>query len=347
MEAKACVIHAERDLRIEREPVAAVGADEVRVRVGVGGICGTDLHYYLHGGFGAVRLREPMVLGHEIAGEIEAVGAGVTALRPGDRVAVNPSAPCGRCRYCRAGQQQHCLDMWFYGSAMRLPHSQGAFRERLVVAALRCEPIGDEVSLGEAACCEPLSVALHAVRQIGDVSGRRVLVTGAGPIGALVAAAARHAGALEVVVTDLHPAALAKAAAMGATRLVDVSTAPGLAAEDFTADKGYFDAAVECTGAAPVLASVLPAVRPRGTVVQVGMAGEVPVPVTTLVGKELRLAGAFRFHEEFGLAARLVRDRRIDVRPLITATLPFDRAVAAFELAADRRNHSKVQLLFG
>jgi L-idonate 5-dehydrogenase len=346
METRACVIHAEKDLRVEPVPVAEPGNGEVLVRVGAGGICGSDLHYYLHGGFGTVRVREPMVLGHEVAGTVEAVGAGVTGLRPGDRVALNPSRPCGDCRFCRAGEQQHCLDMWFWGSAMRFPHSQGAFRDRIVIEAFRCEPVGATVSLGEAACSEPLSVALHAVRQAGSVAGRRVLVTGAGPIGALVVAAARQAGALDVVATDLHDAALEKATAMGATAAVNVGAGPGLARETFLADKGWFDVAIECTGAAPVLESVLPVVRPRGTIVQVGIGGTVQIPLGTLVSKELTLRGAFRFHEEFAVAARLIKERRIDVRPIITGSLPLADAVRAFDLASDRRAHSKVQLIF-
>ncbi|BAI74693.1 L-iditol 2-dehydrogenase (plasmid) [Azospirillum sp. B510] len=346
METRACVIHAEKDLRVEAVPLGAPGEGEVLVRVGAGGICGSDLHYYQHGGFGTVRVRQPMVLGHEVAGTIEAVGAGVTALRPGDRVALNPSSPCGHCRFCLAGEQQHCTDMWFWGSAMRFPHSQGAFRERIVIKANRCEPIGEVVSLGEAACCEPLSVALHAVRQAGSIAGKRVLVTGAGPIGALVVAAARQAGAVDVVSTDLQANALEKAAAMGATATISAADGEGLARAEFLADKGWFDVAIECTGAGPVLESILPVVRPRGTIVQVGMGGNTQLPLGTLVGKELSLRGAFRFHEEFATAARLIKERRIDVTPIITGSLPLGEAVRAFEMASDRSRHSKVQILF-
>jgi L-idonate 5-dehydrogenase len=346
MEARACVLHAEKDLRIEAYPVADMQENQVRVRIGAGGICGSDLHYYLHGGFGVVRVKQPIVLGHEVAGTVEAVGAKVTRVKPGERIALNPSRPCGHCKFCLAGEQQHCLDMWFYGSAMRVPHSQGAFRELIVVEEYQCEPVGTSVSLGEAACAEPLAVALHAVRQAGNLIGKRVLVTGSGPIGALVVAAARYAGALEVIATDLHEAALQKAVEMGATRTVNVSMEPGLKAEEFTRDKGYFDVAIECTGAAAVLKDVIPALRPRGTIVQVGVTGDVPIPISILVGKEIRLQGAFRFHGEYALAARLIKEGRIDVKPIITATLPIERAVEAFEMAADRTTQTKVQLTF-
>jgi len=346
LDTKACVLHAQKDLRIESVPVGELLPHQVLVRVGAGGICGSDLHYYLDGGFGVVRVREPIILGHEVAGTIEQVGSDVHRLQRGDRVALSPSRPCGKCKFCQEGQHQQCLDMWFYGSAMRTPHSQGAFRELIIAEVSQCEPIGDNVSLGEAACTEPLSVALHAVNQAEDLTGKRVLVTGSGPIGALVVAAARYAGALEVVATDLHDAALKKAVEMGATNTVNVSVEPGLKAEEFTADKGYFDVAFECTGAGAVLKDVIPALRPRGTIVQVGVTGEVLIPINAIVGKELRLVGTHRFHKEYAIAARLIREGRINVKPIITATLPVERAVEAFELAADRRSQMKVQLSF-
>jgi len=346
MEALACVLHAEKDLRLENVPVAEMQEGQVLVRIGAGGICGSDLHYYLHGGFGVVRVKQPIVLGHEVAGTVEAVGAKVTRVKPGDRVALNPSRPCGTCKFCQAGEHQHCLDMWFYGSAMRVPHSQGAFRELIVAEEFQCEPVGNAVSLGEAACAEPLAVALHAVQQAGSLLGKRVLVTGAGPIGALIVAAARYSGALEVVATDLHDAPLAKAIEMGATRTVNVALEPGLKAEEFTADKGYFDVAIECTGAAAVLKDVIPALRPRGTIIQVGVTGEVPIPINAIVGKEIRLVGSFRFYGEYALAARLIKEGRINVKPIITASLPVGRALEAFELASDRRSQMKVQLTF-
>ena len=135
-----------------------MGPRDVKVRIRAGGICGSDLHYFLHGGFGTVRLKQPMILGHEIAGEVMEVGAEVTRVRPGDRVAVNPSPPCGHCRFCLDGQPNHCSDMRFYGSAMRMPHMQGGFREVLVCSEAQAVPIPASLSLELAAFAEPLSV---------------------------------------------------------------------------------------------------------------------------------------------------------------------------------------------
>src|SRR3712207_6924030 len=125
---KAVVIHAAKDLRIEEHEPEAPGPGQVEVAVEAGGICGSDLHYFNHGGFGVVRVREPMILGHEVAGTVVETAPDVATVAVGDRVAINPSRPCRQCRYCHEGLPNHCLNMRFYGSAMPTPHIQGAFR---------------------------------------------------------------------------------------------------------------------------------------------------------------------------------------------------------------------------
>src|SRR4051812_5203002 len=140
---RAVVIHAAKDLRIEERETETAGPGEVEVAIEAGGICGSDLHYYHHGGFGTVRLREPMILGHEVAGRVTALGDGVEGVAVGDRVAVSPSRPCSACDYCLAGLPNQCLNMRFYGSAMPFPHIQGAFRERLVARASQCHKVVD------------------------------------------------------------------------------------------------------------------------------------------------------------------------------------------------------------
>lgn len=235
--------------------------------------------------------------------------------------------------------------MRFWGSAMRMPHVQGGFRRRMVVAATQCVTVGEAVSIGEAAMSEPLAVALHAVAQAGNVAGRRVLITGFGPIGAVVLLALRHAGAAEIAVTDIVPEPLALARRLGAAAAYDVTADPDALGPE-QRDKGRFDLAFECSGNPRALAQAIACVRPRGTIVEVGVGGAFDVPMNTVVAKELHLVGTFRFHAEFAEAARLIASRAIDVRPLITATRPLDDAAAAFALAADRRRAMKVQLDF-
>ena len=341
---KAAIIHAPLDLRIEDAEVSLMGPNDVTVRIRAGGICGSDLHYYQHGGFGTVRLRQPLILGHEIAGEVTDVGAAVTRVRTGDRVAVNPSRPCGQCRFCLAGQANHCLDMRFYGSAMRMPHVQGGFREVLVCHESQAVPVPDGVALQTAAFAEPLSVCLHAARQAGPMLGQRVLVTGSGPIGALTVLVARHAGAREVVATDIMDAPLAIVRQIGADAVFNTRADPD-ALTRFKADKGYFDTVVEASGSGAALASALEVTRPGGCIVQLGIGGgEMTLPVNTLVAKEISLRGSFRFHQEFEWAAGFLASGAIDVAPLLTEVVPLADAVRGFELAADKNRAMKVQL---
>jgi L-idonate 5-dehydrogenase len=342
---KAVVIHAPHDLRIEAQAPGPLGPQDVQVRIAAGGICGSDLHYYHHGGFGAVRIKEPMVLGHEVAGTVEAVGSAVTTLNPGARVAVSPSRPCGHCHYCQQGQQQHCTDMRFFGSAMRFPHVQGAFREQLICDAGQLHPVADDISLQEAAFAEPLAVCLHAVRRAGPLLGRRVLVTGCGPIGALSILAARAAGAAEIVATDVAAAALAMAKKIGAVEVINTGGDDN-ALERFEASKGYFDVLFEASGNQRALVGAIASLRPGAVIVQIGIGGEMTLPINTLVAKELELRGTFRFHEEYAWAVDMLNRRAIDVRPLLTQSFALDQAVEAFELASDRSRAMKVQIVF-
>ncbi|CAN7663240.1 L-idonate 5-dehydrogenase [Variovorax sp. LjRoot130] len=342
---EALVIHAPGDLRVEEVDTPELGLGQLQVRVRCGGICGSDLHYYQHGGFGTIRIKEPMVLGHEVAGVIEAVGAGAGSFAAGERVAISPSRPCGLCRYCQQGLQNHCLDMRYYGSAMRTPHVQGAFRQQIVVEHWQAHRLADSVSDGEGSMAEPLSVALHAVRRAGPLLGKSVLVTGCGPIGALAIIAARRAGATHIVATDVGAHTLGKALKVGADEVVNVAEEPdGLAR--FTADKGHFDVLFEASGNQRALVGAFDALRPRGIIVQLGLGGEMTLPINTIVAKEFDLRGAFRFHEEFAVAVELLNKGLVDVKPLISATLSYRDSARAFALAADRSQAMKVLLNF-
>lgn len=342
---KAVVIHAAKDLRIEEREVENLEAGQVEVAIEAGGICGSDLHYYNHGGFGSVRVREPMILGHEVAGTIKALGEGVSGFAIGDRVAVSPSRPCNSCEYCLKGQQNQCLNMRFYGSAMPMPHIQGAFRQRLVAEAWQCHKIGKEVSIHEAAMAEPFAVTLHGVNRAGALTDKRVLVTGCGPIGALAIIAARAHGAREIVATDVMDTVLEKALEIGADRVINVaSNAEQLSA--YSANKGYFDAQFEASGNERAVRSGLEVLRPRSTLVQLGLGGDVSIPQNMVVAKEIEMKGTFRFHEEFGLAVDLINRGRVDLKPLLTGTFPLEDAVKAFEAAGDRSKSMKVQLAF-
>jgi L-idonate 5-dehydrogenase len=235
--------------------------------------------------------------------------------------------------------------MRFYGSAMPMPHIQGAFRQVLVADESQCHAVADGIATEEAAFAEPLAVTLHAVSRAGPLIGRRLLVTGCGPIGALAIAAARAHGAREIVATDVTDFTLGMAQRMGADRTVNVAANDDALAE-FKAGKGAFDVMIEASGNPAALRAGLECLRPRGILVQLGLGGDVSVPPGLLASREIEWRGSFRFHEEFGLAVDFINKRRIDVRPLLTEVVPLDEAVGAFELAGDRSRAMKVQIAF-
>jgi L-idonate 5-dehydrogenase len=342
---KAIVIHAAKDLRIEDCEPDALGPGQVQIKLAAGGICGSDLHYFNHGGFGSIRLKEPMILGHEVAGHVAAVGDGVDHLKVGQLVGVSPSRPCYQCKYCRESQFNQCLNMRFYGSAMPFPHIQGAFRENLIADVSQCI-VADGLTAGEAAMAEPLAVTLHATRRAGDLLGKSVLITGCGPIGILSILAARRAGADLIVATDLSEFTLGLAKKVGADVALNVGQSAD-ALEPYKANKGTFDVLYECSGAQPALVSAIGAVRPGGTILQLGLGGDMTLPMMQITAKELSLKGSFRFHSEYATAISLMQKKLIDVKPLISETVGLSDAVRGFELAGDRSKAMKVQIVFG
>ena len=337
----ACTIHAKEDLRIEATEMPVVGPGEVLVRLGAGGICGSDLHYYFEGRNGSFVIREPLIPGHEASGIVALVGDGVTRVKEGDKIAVSPSHACGRCDYCREGREQLCTNMRFLGSASRFPHVQGLFQEYFVMGERQCYPVAGEITLGELAFAEPLAVALHAIHRGGDLLGKSVLITGAGTIGCVTVLAARLAGARKVTVSDILDRPLAQARTVGAeVTLHAARDADALA-------RPQFDVAYEVSGSFAALKTCMAAIKRGGVVVQVGTLPHEPLPfvVNEVMAKEIDLRGAFRWGIEFDWAVDYLSTRRVDVRPLLSGQYPLKDAVAAFHAAADKNKSTKVQVV--
>jgi L-idonate 5-dehydrogenase len=341
---QAVVLHGARDLRVEACPADQLAEGRVLVRFGAGGICGSDLHYFAHGKTGNFVVTEPLILGHEIAGEVaEVVGSAADGgLKVGDRVAVNPSRFCGRCLPCGEGRPNLCEAIFFMGSASRTPHMQGGFAETIVADPVQCFPVPAHVPVSHAALAEPLSVCLHAVGRAEPIKGRSVAVVGAGPIGLLVLLVCRWRGAASTSVVDIAPAPLQHATRLGADWVVDASDPAALGAFKDDPPEIVFEA----SGSPAALASSLEIVRRGGTVVQIGnlAGGPLPIPANLIMSKELDVKGSFRFGDEFGTAVRLIADGIIDVGALITAELPLAEAKEAFALAGDRTRSIKVML---
>jgi L-idonate 5-dehydrogenase len=336
-----CRIHAKEDLRIEDSELPEAGPGQVLIRLGAGGICGSDLHYYYEGRNGSFVVREPLIPGHEASGVVAKVGPGVTRVKPGDKIAVSPSHACGQCDYCREGREQLCRNMRFLGSASIYPHVQGMFCEYFVMGERQCYPVAADVSLGEIAFAEPLAVALHAVNRGPELLGKSVLITGAGTIGCLTVIAARLAGARHVAVSDILDRPLATAREVGADRTIRADREPDALASP------QYDVAFEVSGSFLALKACVAAAKRGGTIVQVGTIPHEPLPfvVNEIMAKELDLKGAFRWGIEFDWAVDYISSRRVDVKPLLSGQFPLEEAVKAFELAKDKTRSTKVQVV--
>ena len=335
-------IHAARKIVLEPLGTLEPKPDEVLIRLGAGGICGSDLHYYFEGKNGSFVVREPMTPGHEASGVLEKVGHDVRGLEAGMKVAVNPSHPCGICPACRSGRENLCERMHFLGSASVFPHAQGMFADLFILGARQVTPVDADVSLGELAFAEPLAVGLHAVQRAGgNLSGRRVLVTGAGTIGSLCALAAKLAGAAEVTVCDVldRPLSIARQAGADQTFRSDTTDT-----KDYV---GRFDIALEAAGHPRALSTCLAGVKRGGVIVQVGTLPneDLPFPANSIMAREIDYRGAFRWGIEFDWAVDYLASGKVDVRPLLTKQFPLADAAAAFDLAADKSRATKVQVM--
>jgi len=343
----AAVMREPKKILIEEQDRPKLAPGQVLVSVRAGGICGSDLAYYFKGKNGDFVVREPFVLGHEVAGEVAALGEGASGLRAGARVAVNPSVSCGACRFCAKGMPNQCLNVRFMGSAATFPHTQGMFRELIAVEARQCIPVPDSFDFAQASMAEPLACALHALGQAGSLLGARVLIVGCGPIGCILLAAARRAGAHKLTALDLSQKALDMAARMGADKTV-------LAGDQATIDRwsqnrGTFDAVIEASGSASGLDTALRTAAAGGSVVQMGILpqGQSPVTVNLIMAKELRYRGSYRFNDdEYGVAVEEMVAQRIDLRPLMTHKFALEEVNQAFAVALDRSQSMKVHLLF-
>jgi L-idonate 5-dehydrogenase len=341
---KAVVVHGPADLRVDDLPAPTPGFGEVLIAVDWGGICGSDLAYVAKGASGTAVLRHPMILGHEFAGRVVGVGPGVNDVEIGQRAAISPPSLIGDGKLPDRIQGRTNLypRVRYFGSAALDPHTDGGFVGLKVVRADQVLALPDTVSTRLGAVVEPLAVALHAVRRAeallaGGVAGRDILVNGAGPIGLLTMAAAKHLGAASVTAADLSHAALTIATKIGADRTVDVSTSP---------IDGEFELVIEASGAPGALGSVLHSTARGGAVVQVGNLPSTPVAAVLgdLVTREIIWGGSFRFADEMTEAINLLAEGLV-VDPILTHEFAIDEAHKAFDVAADRSSGSSKVLL--
>lgn len=341
IETQSCVITGKQQVSVAQQQVEWNGKGTL-VRITRGGICGSDLHYYQEGKVGSYEVKMPMILGHEVIGLV--VESDDPRLKPEQKVAVNPSKPCGECKYCRREQENQCVSMRFFGSAMYVPHVDGGFTQYKVVDSAQCIPFPQDADESVMVFAEPLAVCIHATHQAGDLTGKHVFISGVGPIGCLIAAAAKARGAASIVCSDISERSLAMAQQMGATDVIHAANG------DFTpylADKGYFDVSFEASGHPSSLQRCLDVTCAKGTLVQVGMGGAIPsFPIMQLIAKEINLVGSFRFTHEFNTAVEWLAQGVVKPLPLFSGAYGWQDIDAALQFAGDKTRAAKVQLTF-
>jgi L-iditol 2-dehydrogenase len=322
---KAAVLYAPYDVRLEDRAVPQVEPGDVLVAIKAVGVCGSDVHYYEHGRIGSYIVRQPLILGHESAGVIVAVGTKVNQNRIGERVALEPGIPDGVCEQCRAGRYNLCPNVRFFGT----PPIDGAFTNYVTVPENFAYPLPDTMSNEEGAMVEPLSVGLWACRKAKLRGGDHVLITGAGPIGLLAMKVAFALGVAAVTMTDISPQRLEMAQQLGATRTINV------AERSLTQANLQADVLLECSGSQQALLDGIRSLGPAGSAVAVGMnpGEELSVPLSFIQNREITLTGTFRYANTYADAIALVATGRIDVQPLITGHYPLEETEQALQAA--------------
>lgn len=311
------------------------GARDALVRMTVTGVCGSDTHA-VHGRHPFIPL--PYHPGHEVVGVVEAVGDEVTAVVPGQRVTVEPTLPCGRCKTCASGLVNLCENLQFFGCGWQ----QGGMADYFTIPADRLHAVPDDLDDLTAALIEPLSTPVHAVRLAGGVAGRTVAILGAGTIGLLLLAVVRAHGARRTVVTDVLSAKRERALALGADDVVDAAPAE---AGDRIRDAlgGSADVVFDCVAVRSTMTQAVGAVGKGGTVVVVGVpTGDVTVPLALVQDRQIRIQGSATYlAEDYAESIRLLRAGSVRTPDVVTAVHPLGAAAQAFADSAGG-NHIKV-----
>ncbi len=320
-------------------PVPEPGPREVLVALKAVGVCGSDVHYYEHGRIADFVVEEPLILGHECAGEVVETGPEVASLEVGDRVALEPGVPCRHCSYCLGGRYNLCRDMVFMGT----PPHHGAFREYVTSPEDFAYKLPGGVSTEAGAMIEPLAVGVHACTLAEIRAGESVVILGAGPIGLLAVAASSAEGATDITAVDLMPMRLEAASKMGASRVVNAGEV------DVAAElQDAADVVLDCVGVEQTLAEAFDLARPGGRVGWIGMGSDLAqVPLVKAQSKELAIFTVFRYANVYGRAVSLLAGGKVSPQPLITHRFSFPKVEEALRFASENKEVSlKTMVVF-
>ncbi len=339
---KQATMYGLNDLRVESGFLQKeMGPNDVIVNVKSVGICGSDLHFLHDGGIGSDRVKPPFVLGHECAGQIIRIGKNVKTLKIGDRVAVEPGVPCGSCEFCLKGKYNLCREVVFLGCPHPQDKSDGAYAEYIVHPAAFCYKLPDNVSYDEGAMMEPLSVALQAFKNGNFTAGMSVCILGCGAIGLTLLLTAKAYGASEIFMTDVEENRLLLAKNLGADYVFNACAEYISKINKLTQGRGI-DTVIDAAGNEKSYKEAVEIIIPGGTLILVGMNPEsfLKFNFGTMMYKELKMVGVFRYDNVYKKAIKMVSSGAIDIKKIITHRFSIDNINEAFETIKNKKDHA-------
>ncbi|HIU05617.1 MAG TPA: NAD(P)-dependent alcohol dehydrogenase [Candidatus Coprousia avicola] len=319
---KVAVMEGIGKMGYEERPIPQPGPDEVLVKLEYVGICGSDIHYYETGAIGDYVVEPPFVLGHEPGGVVVEVGSNVTHLAVGDRVALEPGKTCGHCEFCRTGRYNLCPDVVFFAT----PPVDGVFQEYVAHEAALCFKLPENVSTLEGALIEPLAVGFHAANQGGAHAGQTAVVLGAGCIGLVSMMALKAEGVSRVIVVDIMPKRLEKALELGADAVVNGAEEDAIEAVMRLTGGAGADLAIETAGTEVTTRQAIHLVKKGSTIVLVGYSktGEMTLPMSLVLDKELTFKTVFRYRHIYPMAIDAVAAGKVNLKGIVTDVFGFD-----------------------
>lgn len=338
---KIALLNEPYDIEIKEVDVPKIGPHDVLVKMMAVGVCGSDVHYYAHGSVGEFVVESPLILGHECAGLVVDVGEAVTHFKVGDRVAVEPGVPCGKCEHCKSGHYNLCPDVIFLAT----PPVDGAFTQYLKHPEDYLFHIPDSLTYEQATLNEPLSVGIQACRRANIQAGSTVVIMGMGPVGLMTVVAAKAFGATQIIVSDVEQNRLDEALKLGATQTINVKNEDvNQRINELTDGKGV-NYAIETAGNQIALRSALDALKNGGTLAAVGLAQEAlnPIDIPYITNHELNLVGVFRYANTYDVGIEILNHTSADLNSMFTHDYSLEETKEAMERArTDKEGSLKV-----
>ena len=334
---RIAVMNGKQDVAIEERAIPAPRAGEVLIRIRSVGICGSDLHYYGEGMIGGIAVQTPFILGHEVAGEVVALGEGVDTLAPGDMVAIEAGQPCGKCEQCRSGHYNLCPEMAFLAT----PPYDGAFAEYVSYPAEWVFRLPEGMSATQGALIEPLAVGMHAAILGGAGLGQSAFIFGCGCIGLVTLLALKSCGVSRIYMCDVVEKRLEKALELGATAVFN-SKSCNVAEEVMRLTNGRgVDCVYEMTGAEPVLMQTVDLARKGGTIVLVGLGQKsiMPFNFEKLIWNQIHIQPCFRYKNIYPLAIEAISAGLIDVESIVSDRVKLEDVPQALKYHLENKHN--------